>query len=126
MLNTLRSLLAIGLLAAGPVLAAGQPYDRATFDALQKQGKPILVMIHADWCPVCRAQAPIIDQLLKEKDFQPIAALRVDFDKQKPAVRYFRAVRQSTLIVFKGGKEVARSLGDTSEAGIAALLMNVQ
>ncbi len=126
MLNILRSLLLIALLAAGPVLAAGQPYEQATFDALQKQGRPILVLIHADWCPVCRAQAPIIDTLLKEKDFQPITALRVDFDKQKPAVRYFRAVRQSTLIVFKGGKEVARSLGDTSEAGITALLMNVQ
>jgi len=126
MLNILRSLLLIALLAAGPVLAAGQPYEQATFDALQKQGRPILVLIHADWCPVCRAQAPIIDKLLKEKDFQPITALRVDFDKQKSAVRYFRAVRQSTLIVFKGGKEVARSLGDTSEAGITALLMNVQ
>lgn len=124
MLKFLRSLCVLGLLVAGPSLAAGQPFDQASFDRLQKQGKPILVMIHADWCPVCRAQAPIIDKLLNEKDFQPITALRVDFDKQKSLVRHFRAVRQSTLIVFNGGKEVARSLGDTSEAGITALLMN--
>ena len=124
MLKFLHSLFVIGLLAAGPALAAGQPYDQATFDTLQRQGKPILVLIHADWCPVCRAQATIVGKLLKEKDFQAIHALRVDFDSQKLLVRHFRAVRQSTLIVFKGGKEVARSLGDTSEAAIAALLMN--
>ena len=29
---------------------------------------------------------------------------------------------QSTLIVFKGGKEVGRSTGDTSKDSIAALL----
>ena len=124
MLKVLKWFLLVLSLSVGAAHAAGQPYDQATFDALQKQGKPILVMIHADWCPVCRAQAPIVEKLLKEKDFRGITALRVDFDSQKPIVRKFRAVRQSTLIVFKGGKELARSLGDTSEPGIMALLMN--
>jgi len=48
--------------------------------------------------------------------------LRVDFDQQKPVVKAFKADRQSTLIVFKDGREVGRSLGDTSEEGIAGLL----
>jgi thioredoxin 1 len=40
----------------------------------------------------------------------------------KPVVKDFGAQMQSTLIVFKGAKEQGRSVGDTKEASIAALL----
>jgi thioredoxin 1 len=66
--------------------------------------------------------APIITKLLKQGDYQRINALRVDFDQQKGVVKAFKAIQQSTLIVFKGGREVGRSLGDTSEKGIEGLL----
>ncbi|MBZ0093693.1 MAG: thioredoxin family protein [Sulfuricellaceae bacterium] len=122
MLKLLKSLLLASLLAAGPALAAGQPYDQARFDALQKAGKPILVMVHADWCPTCRAQEPILVDLLKQPEFQGITGLRVDFDSQKSVVRKFRVTYQSTLIVFKSGKETGRSTGDTHRESIAALL----
>jgi thioredoxin 1 len=48
--------------------------------------------------------------------------IHVDFDAQKDAVRKFGAQMQSTLIVFKGGKETGRSVGDTNPDSIAALL----
>ncbi|MCF8198424.1 MAG: thioredoxin family protein [Sulfuritalea sp.] len=112
----------LSFLSAGTSLAADTPFDAVQFDALNKQGKPILVAIHADWCPTCRAQAPIISDLLKSSELKSITAFRVDFDDQKDAVRRFRASTQSTLIVFKGGKEVGRSIGDTRQEGIAALL----
>lgn len=122
MVEFFRSLLLFSLFAAGAALAGGQPFDQAAFDALQKQGKPILVTIHADWCPTCKAQDPIVSELLKTPALQGITALRVDFDKQKEVVRMFKAQYQSTLIVFKGGKEVGRSTGDTRKESIAALL----
>jgi len=122
MLKLIRSLILLQFFAAGTALAAGQAFDQAAFDALQKQGKPTLVMIHADWCPTCRAQEPILGELLKTPELQAITALRVDFDKQKAAVKAFKVQYQSTLIVFKGGKEVGRSTGDTKKDGIAALL----
>ena len=40
----------------------------------------------------------------------------------KPVVKQFGAQMQSTLIVFKGAAEQGRSVGDTKEASIAALL----
>lgn len=104
------------------VLAADTPFDAAKFDALNQAGKPILIAIHADWCPTCKAQEPIVGELLRTPEYQAITAFRVDFDGQKDAVRRFRATMQSTLIVFKGGKEVGRSVGDTRREGIAALL----
>ncbi|BCB27382.1 hypothetical protein SKTS_22680 [Sulfurimicrobium lacus] len=122
MFKLIRSLILLPFLAAGTAVAAEQPFDQATFDTLQKQGKPILVMIHADWCPTCKAQKPIIGELLKTPELQSLAALRVDFDKQKAVVRAFKVQYQSTLIVFKDGKEVDRSTGDTKKDSIAALL----
>lgn len=122
MIKVFRNLFLFALFVSGSALASGKPFQQAEFDALQKAGKPIVVMIHASWCPTCKAQEPILDDLLKEPQFQKITGLRVDFDGQKKIVREFHATYQSTLIVFKDGKEVGRSTGDTRKAGIAALL----
>ena len=85
-------------------------------------GKPILVEIHASWCPVCKKQAPILSDLEKTPKFDDLVVIHVDFDAQKDAVRKLGAQMQSTLIVFKGGKETGRSVGDTNPDSIAALL----
>lgn len=104
------------------LMAEPQAYTQAAFDALQKEGKPTLVHIHAKWCSTCRTQAPIIDSLLKEDEFVGFTALHVDYDDQKDIVRSFKVNRQATIIVFNNGKEVARSTSDTSRAGISKLL----
>ena len=123
MFKFILSLILLQFLAAGTALAAERPFDQASFDALQAQGKPILVMVQAGWCPTCRAQKPIVEGLLKTPELASINALRVDFDKQKPVVKAFKVQLQSTLIVFKGRKEVGRSTGETRKDAIAALLM---
>lgn len=115
-------LLAASLVISTAVLAESAPYTKAAFDTLQKEGKPTLIEIHADWCPTCRAQTPIVSELVKQKKYQAITPLRVDFDAQKDIVKALGANRQSTLIVFKGGKEVARSVGQTTPSAIETLL----
>jgi len=96
------------------------PFSAEAFKAAQEQGSPILIEIHADWCPTCKAQNPILDKLTAEPKFRELKS--VDFDAMKPVVKQFGAQMQSTLIVFKGAKEQGRSVGDTKEASIAALL----
>lgn len=98
------------------------PFSEDAFKAAQASGSPILVEIHADWCPTCKAQQPILDKLTAEPKFKDLKIFRVDFDTMKPAVKQFGAQMQSTLIVFKGGTEQGRSVGDTKQASIAALL----
>jgi thioredoxin 1 len=98
------------------------PFSEDAFKAAQASGSPILVEIHADWCPTCKAQKPILDQLTSASKFKDLKIFRVDFDAQKPIVKQFKAQMQSTLIVFKGAKEEGRSVGDTKQASIAALL----
>ncbi len=98
------------------------PFSAEAFKAAQAAGGPILVEIHADWCPTCKAQNPILDKLTSAAKFKNLKIFRVDFDDQKPVVKEFGAQMQSTLIVFKGATEQGRSVGDTKEASIAALL----
>jgi thioredoxin 1 len=98
------------------------PFSAEAFSAAQASGSPILVEIHADWCPTCKAQNPILDKLTSAAKFKDLKIFRVDFDAMKPVVREFGAQMQSTLIVFKGTAEQGRSVGDTKEASIEALL----
>ena len=97
-------------------------YDAKAFQAAQAAGKPVLLEVHADWCPTCKAQAPVLDKLSKEKNFSGILRYRVDFDTQKPLLKALKVAQQSTLILYVGKKEVARSVGVTSEASIRAML----
>jgi thioredoxin 1 len=121
-----------GALMAGALMVAAQlaplwastavPFSAEAFKAAQASGSPILVEIHADWCPTCKAQNPILEKLTAEPKFKDLKVFRVDFDAMKPVVKEFGAQMQSTLIVFKGSAEQGRSVGDTREASIAALL----
>ena len=88
----------------------------------KKRAKPILIAIHASWCPTCKAQKPILSELMADPKFKNMVYFVVDFDSQKNLVTRFGARLQSTLIVFKGDKEEGRSVGDTNRASIAALL----
>jgi thiol-disulfide isomerase/thioredoxin len=105
-----------------PAAASPRPYDPAEFAAAQKAGQSILVHITAPWCPTCKAQKPIVDSLAAKPEFKDLAIFDVDFDTGREALIAFKARSQSTMIVFKGEKETGRSVGDTTPAGIEALL----
>jgi thioredoxin-like negative regulator of GroEL len=121
---------ALGLAAAGlaalalPARAgfAPQPFDQAAFDAAMAAGKPILVEVSAPWCPTCAQQKKIMAELFADPKLAGIVQFEVDFDSAKDVLRAFGVQRQSTLIVFAGGREISRSVGDTDPGRIAALL----
>ncbi|MES2752033.1 MAG: thioredoxin family protein [Pseudomonadota bacterium] len=116
--------IAAAIVIAGlvPAAWASTPYSEAAFKSAQASGAPILVEIHASWCSTCKAQAPIIGDLAAQPKFKNLKVFRVDFDGQRSDVRKFSAQSQSTLIVFKGGAEVGRSVGDTKRDSITTLL----
>lgn len=109
-------------LATSTVLAANMPFDQAKFDQLLKEGKPVVLHIHADWCPVCRAQDAVLEDLLPMDEFKNLTVLRANFDTEKKLLRKYKVRNQSTFIMFKNGKEVSRSTGETDSTLIAELL----
>jgi thioredoxin 1 len=112
------------LLAQGSAFAGENwmKYSDDAFKKLEAEGKPILVEINADWCPICAKQRPIIDRLTSTDTLKDMTILVVSFDGQKSVVRAFGATEQSTLIVFHGDKETGRSVGETDTLAIKQLL----
>lgn len=109
-----------------PALAGEkQKFTAAAFDAAVQSGKPVFVEVHAPWCPTCKQQAPHISKILGEDKFRNVAVFSIDYDSQKDALRKLNASKQSTLIVFKGGKELDRSVGDTDGQTIRMLMENL-
>jgi len=115
--------LATGAAEVTPAFAVEpQAFDNQAFAEAQKAGKPIFIAIHASWCPTCKAQKPILAELMADPKFKNLVYFTIDFDSQKDLVRRFGARMQSTLIAFIGSKEQGRSVGDTNRASISDLL----
>ncbi len=99
-----------------------QPFTQTAFEKAQESGKPILIDVHADWCPTCARQAPIIKALGANPANKDLIVFTMDYDRQKDAQRPLRITKQSTLIAFKGDREVARSIGETDPDRINAMV----
>jgi thiol-disulfide isomerase/thioredoxin len=99
-------------------------YDEAEFMMAQKKGKTIVVDVYADWCPTCRAQAPILEELRTEKQSRNVLFMKVNFDDQKDFLRANRIPRQSTVLVFKGMDEVARSIAETDRTRLRSVVLD--
>lgn len=106
--------LMLGLVAWSATL----PFDQAGFDRAVASGAPVVVQFHADWCPTCRAQKPIVTEVLAEPRMKKVTFFIADFDKETALKKALRVQAQSTFVVYKAGREVARSTGQTSRAAI--------
>jgi thioredoxin 1 len=119
----LAGLLTIGVGACGAAHAAiVQPYQQPAFEAAQKSGGPILIFVEASWCPTCAKERPILQELYAMPEFAHLQVFDVDFDTSKPLLRQLGVQMQSTLIVYKGGKETGGLTGATDPAVIKRLL----
>jgi thioredoxin 1 len=103
-----------------------RPFTTAALAAAQRAGRPILVDVHADWCPVCRAQAPVISRLVADPANANVVFLRLNFDTQRRERTALRATSQSTLIAFRGRRETGRLMGVSDAAQITRLVASTR
>ncbi len=123
--RTILGLGAAALLMASIGTAAAverAPFDRTAFDAALAAGGPVLVDVNAPWCTTCWAQGKALGTLFSKPDYAGYQVFVVDYDTEKDVMRSFGATQRSTLIVFSGGAEKGRVVGDTRPASIEALL----
>ncbi|MBH3423972.1 thioredoxin family protein [Pseudomonas gessardii] len=101
---------------------ASEPYSQERFDKLQASGELVLVDVNAPWCPTCKKQKQIINQWIEQNPDKNLHVLDVDFDTRKDLVAQFRAPRQSTLLLYKGNKQVWFSVAETRGPVIGAAI----
>jgi thioredoxin 1 len=71
---------------------------------------PVLVDFWAEWCGPCRMVGPAVEQVAKIKAGKvKVTKLNVD-ENQEIAMRY-NVQSIPSLLLFKGGKEIARTIG---------------
>ncbi len=112
----------LALILSTQVFAAGQTYNQQVFENLVSQGKTVIVHIHADWCGTCKAQDMQINAAMNAAEFKDVTFLEVDYDGQRKAVTFFKAKIQSTIIIFKNGKEIDRSATERDAPELQAFL----
>jgi thioredoxin 2 len=101
-------------------LFEGQPIalTSASFDRhVTQSGVPVVVDFWAAWCGPCRSMAPVFERVAAE--MEPAARFaKLDTDAaQDVAARYgIRSI--PTLMVFRGGREVARQAGAMDAAAM--------
>lgn len=83
--------------------------------------RPVLVDFWASWCAPCRALTPLLEDLAE--DYADDALIvKVDAEAEKSLADRYRVTALPTLLVFRGGVEVARTHGLQSRARLAAVL----
>ena len=110
------------LVMACGVMADEVPFDQAKFDRAKAAGQPVVVYFHADWCPTCRVQQPIVARLAAEQQLKAVTIFEADFDTETALEKTLKVSQQSTFVVFNHGHEVSRSTGQTQEPEIRAIL----
>ena len=84
------------------------------FDELLKGDKPVVCDFFATWCGPCKMLAPVMEEVSRELEDNAVF-VKVDIDENMELARRYGVMSIPLVAVFKGGEEVAKSLGYTSK-----------
>ena len=82
---------------------------------------PVVVDFWADWCGPCKMLGPTVETLAERYDGKARVG-KINVDQDPELARHFGVMSIPTLIVFKNGEEVDRSVGALPKARLQALL----
>ena len=78
---------------------------------------PVLVDFWATWCGPCRMIAPVIESIAEKFDGR-IKVGKVNVDEEPEISLEYNIASIPTVMIFKNGEEVSKSIGYSDEAEI--------
>jgi len=93
-----------------------------TFDKEVLQAKiPVLVDFYADWCGPCKMLSPLVDELAKDYSGK-VSVVKLNVDEAMNLAQHYGVMSIPTLVFFKKGKEVDRSVGVMTKEALGGKL----
>lgn len=88
------------------------------FDELLQDSKLVIVDFWAVWCGPCRMISPILDEL-EEEMAQEITVVKVNVDDADEIAGRYRIMNIPTLLFFKNGQVVDKTVGAMPKNALA-------
>lgn len=89
-------------------------------EVVLKSDVPVLVDFWATWCGPCKMLSPIVAEIASEADGFKVCS--VDVDEEQDLAMTYQVSSIPTLLVFKNGEVVNRSVGFMPKAQVLALI----
>ena len=90
-------------------------------DFISQATTPILVDFWAEWCGPCRMIAPVVEEVAAEYEGR-IQVGKINVDENRDIAASLGVVSIPTLIVFKNGREMERTIGYRTKEELRRLL----
>jgi len=94
----------------GAAVADIAELDTKSFDETIAGAEPVLVDFWAEWCAPCRAIAPIIEEIAREKEGK-LRVVKLNIDDNPDVAMRLGIMSIPTVSLFAAGEEKARVIG---------------
>lgn len=85
------------------------PYTKEAFEKSQEKNEKIMLQVYASWCPVCKNEDKVFNNVKGEEVFKKVTYYQANFDTEAQLKKDFNIKNPGTVVLFEGKKEVART-----------------